>query len=213
MNSESGKIAGEAKEEGALIIISAPSGCGKTTIVDRLLKRHPEWIRSISATTRPPRVGEKGGGDYYFVVPSAFTEMEKRGEFIETAKVYDQMYGTPKKYVIENLEQGRKVILAIDVQGMKKIKKALDENYRLITVFVIPPSMKVLRERLEGRKTESVEEIERRISIAQEEIKGAKLYDFTVMNQNLEQTVLDIEAFIEKKSKQKGDDSDAIRSD
>jgi len=200
------------KEEGILIIISAPSGCGKTTIVDRLLKRHPEWMRSISATTRSPRVGEKSGGDYFFVTEPVFSEMEKNGELLETAKVHEQMYGTPKNYVIDNLDKGKKVILAIDVQGMKKIVKSMGEKYRVITIFVIPPSMKILRERLEGRKTETPEEIERRVSIAQEEIKAAKLYDFTVMNQNLEQTVLDIEDFIEKKAKQRRENSHALRS-
>ncbi len=198
---------------GLLIIFSAPSGCGKTTIVDRLLKRHTDWIRSVSVTTRTPRIGEKGGGDYYFVLPSAFQQMEQNGELLESAKVFDHFYGTPKSFVIENLQSGKNVILTIDVQGMRKIKKALaDGKFPLLTVFVLPPSLKILRERLEGRKTETPEEIERRISMAQEEIKSANQYDFAVMNQSLEQTVFEIESFIEKKESERGEEKHALRT-
>src|SRR5689334_6918708 len=101
--------------------MSAPSGCGKTTIVDRLLKRHPDWVRSISATTRPPRAGEKEGVDYFFVTPKKFKEMETADELLESAQVYDHMYGTPKEFVNRQIGQGKNVILAIDVQGTKKI--------------------------------------------------------------------------------------------
>ncbi len=170
-------------------------------------------MRSVSVTTRTPRIGEKGGGDYYFVLPSAFQKMEQSGELLESAKVFDHYYGTPKSFVLENLALGKNVILTIDVQGMKKIKNALTGGvYQLLTVFVLPPSLKVLRERLEGRKTETPEEIERRISMAQEEIKSASQYDFAVMNQTLEQTVFEIENFIEKKENERGDTKHALRT-
>lgn len=197
---------------GLLIIFSAPSGCGKTTIVDRLLKRHPDWIRSVSVTTRSPRIGEKGGGDYYFVLPSAFQKMEENGELLESAKVFDHFYGTPKSFVLEHLKAGKNVVLTIDVQGMRKIKSSLGPEVPAATIFVLPPSIKVLRERLEGRKTESPEDIERRISVAQDEIKAASYYDFTVMNQSIEQTVSEIESFIEKKEHERGDQKHAIRT-
>jgi len=196
---------------GLLVIISAPSGGGKTTVVDRLLKRHPEWKRSISMTTRAPRTGEKDGGDYFFVSQADFERMEKAEDFLESARVFDQSYGTPKSYVMDCLNAGEKVILAIDIQGMKKIKKLYASQIPMVTIFLLPPSIKVLRERLEGRKTEAAEEIERRIAIAQEEIKAAKLYDFTVMNQSLEQTVLEIEAFIEKTEKDRRENANALR--
>jgi len=202
----------KAHEQGILVIVSAPSGCGKTTIVDRLLKRHPEWVRSISVTTRSPREAEKQGEDYQFVPLDEFRKIEEAGGFLESAKVFDQYYGTPKDYVLNALKQGKTVMLALDVQGMRKIKKAVEEKVPNFTVFILPPSIKVLRERLEGRKTDSPEEIERRVSAAQEEIKDAKLYDFTVMNKNLEQTVLDVESFICEKQKERRTTTHAIRS-
>lgn len=163
-------------------------------------------------TTRSPRIGEKGGGDYYFVLASAFQKMNEGGELLESARVFDHYYGTPRAFVMEHLRSGKNVILTIDVQGMKKIKSALGSEAPLMTIFVLPPSLKVLRERLEGRKTESAEDIERRISAAQDEIKAATLYDFTVMNQSIEQTVAEIESFIEKKENERGDEHHALRS-
>lgn len=192
-----------ADSGGLLVIISAPSGCGKTTIVDRLLKRHPNWVRSISMTTRQPRPGEKDGDDYYFVTPKAFKEMEGEGELLESAKVYDYFYGTPKKFVEQSLAEGKKVILAIDVQGAKKIKKVAGSKTALLSLFILPPSVKVLRERLEGRNTESPAEVQSRIEVAQDEIKEAGSYDLAFVNQNLEQTVLEIEEGIEKFQKAK----------
>ncbi len=193
------KISNSAElSKGFLIILSAPSGCGKTTLVDRLLKRHPDWVRSISLTTRQPRVGEKDGVDYFFVTPKRFKEMQAQDELLESAQVYDWMYGTPKNFVEKHLADGKKVILAIDVQGTKKIKKVFDGTGALISIFILPPSVKILRERLEGRKTEEPAEIERRMEVAQEEIKEAGLYDLTFVNQNLEQTIAEIEDGIEK---------------
>ena len=192
-----------AVAKGSLIVISAPSGCGKTTIIERLLKRHPEWVRSISVTTRTPRQGEKDGEDYFFVNTQRFHEMEEKKELLESAKVFDRLYGTPRQFVMKQLEQGRNVLLAIDVQGTRRVKEVLDAG-SLITVFILPPSVKVLRERLEGRNTESPDEIDHRIQVAQDEIKEAGAYDFAVVNQNLEQTIVDIESFIEKKQKKRG---------
>lgn len=180
------------------MILSAPSGCGKTTLVDRLLKRHPDWVRSISMTTRQPRLGEKNGEDYFFVLPKQFAEAEQKGELLESAAVFDHSYGTPKSFVLNSLKKGSSVLMAVDVQGAKKAQKALGQSARILTLFVLPPSVKVLRERLEGRKTESGEEIQRRIEIAQDEIKEASFYDHTVVNQNLEETVHEIEDLIEK---------------
>lgn len=197
---------------GVLIIVSAPSGCGKTTIVERLLKRHPDWGRSISVTTREPRAGEKAGGDYYFVKQDAFRQMCEKGEFLESATVFGNSYGTPKQFVVERLNEGNHVILAIDVQGMLNIKKEHAKDMEMVTIFVLPPSIKILKERLEGRKTDSPEQIEKRLAMAQEEIKHAKFYDFTVMNQNLEQTVLEIERCIEQRDKQRRDKTNALHS-
>ena len=193
----------KTSSKGLLIILSAPSGCGKTTIVDRLLKRHPDWIRSVSATTREPRPGEKDGVDYFFVSAKAFKQMEADGELLESAMVFDHSYGTPKKFVMNALGDGKKVILAIDVQGARKVKKTLGFKEALLSLFILPPSVKVLRERLEGRKTESAEEIQRRIEMAQEEIKEAGSYDLALVNQNPEQTIPEIEQAIEGFFKEK----------
>ena len=180
-----------------MIVLSAPSGCGKTTIVERLLKRHPDWVRSVSVTTRTPRLGEKNGADYFFVTPSEFRKMEESGELLESAKVFDRFYGTPRTFVMDHLKAGKKVLLAIDVQGTKKVKQAIAQELPVVTFFILPPSVKILRERLEGRNTESPEEIQRRIETAQDEIKEAGSYDHAVMNQSLDKTLQQIEAAIE----------------
>jgi guanylate kinase len=190
------KNSGDASVFGAIVIISAPSGCGKTTIVDRLLNRHQDWMRSISVTTRAPRFNEKDGVDYFFVDEPAFEKLKESDELLEYARVIDRSYGTPKKFVYDNLSRGKVVILEIDVQGAKKIRKVVDKSVPVLSVFVLPPSIKVLRERLEGRKTETPEQIQARIEVAQEEIKEAGAYDKTVVNQNLDQTVVEIEGLI-----------------
>ena len=178
-------------------MLSAPSGCGKTTIVERLLKRHPDWARSVSVTTRPPRLGEKNGEDYFFVTASEFQKMEESGELLESAKVFNHFYGTPKQFVMDHLKAGKKILLAIDVQGAKKVKHVLVGEAPMMTFFILPPSVKVLRERLEGRNTESPAEIQRRIEISQDEIKEAGSYDHAVMNQNLDKTLQQIESAID----------------
>lgn len=193
----------EKNEEQLLVIFSAPSGCGKTTVVDRLLKRHPDWVRSISVTTRQPREGEKNGVDYLFLTSKEFEETKNKGDFLEYAQIYDYSYGTPKSFIIEQLKSNKTVILAIDIQGADKVKEVIEGQYPMITIFILPPSMKVLKERLSGRKTEKPEEIEQRLQVAEEEIKRAKHYDFTVVNQNLEQTVLEIDDIINKFKKER----------
>ncbi len=189
--------------QGVLVILSAPSGCGKTTITERLLKRHPDWVRSISATTRPPREDETHAADYFFVTPEEFRRMDERGELLESAHVFSHRYGTPRRFIEEQMVDSKVVLLAIDVQGTAKVKKTPDLKGALLTIFVLPPSVKILRERLEGRHTDAPEEIERRINMAQEEIKEAGWYDFTVVNQNLDQTITEIEEVIEKFQKER----------
>lgn len=185
------------------MVLSAPSGCGKTTIVDRLLKRHPDWVRSVSITTRPPREGEVNGSDYFFVSLSEFEQMKAKKELLESAKVFDAYYGTPKVFVERHLKENKTVILTIDIQGAAEIKQVMANHFPALFVFVLPPSIKILRERLETRKTESPEQIEKRIQTAQDEIKEAGWYDLTVVNQNLDQTIAEIEKSIEAYQKRK----------
>lgn len=189
--------------QGILVVLSAPSGCGKTSIVERLLKRHPDWVRSISATTRKPRVDEKDAQDYFFYSRQDFEKKVREAKMLEHAVIYDNLYGTPREFVETQVAQGRTVIMTIDVQGTKQIMESWGKGRSLLSVFVLPPSVKVLRERLTGRNTESPEEIEKRIGIAQDEIKEAKLYDHTVINQNLDQAVLEVEEIILNASKQR----------
>ena len=188
---------------GLLVILSAPSGCGKTSIVDRLLKRHADWVRSVSVTTRAARSEEKEGEDYLFISAEKFRELERKGSFLESARVHGRDYGTPRENVFRYYENGKIVILAIDVQGMVKVKEVLAGQYPLVTLFVLPPSLKILRERLEGRKTETAQDIESRLQVAELEIKQADLYDYTVVNHTLEQTVLEIETLIQKSHKER----------
>lgn len=198
--------------QGVLIIISAPSGCGKTTIVERLLKRNPSWSRSISVTTRKPRIGEKEGVDYLFVSHDEFSHMEANNQLLESAQVFEQYYGTPNEFVRKKLIEGFRVVLAIDVQGMKKIVKKADAEMPVFSIFVLPPSLKILRERLEGRKTDTPEQIERRLAIAQDEIKHANEYDCTVMNKQIEQTVSEIESLVKEFEKKRRNKANAIRT-
>ena len=190
-------------KQGLLVVLSAPSGCGKTSIVERLLKRQKDWTRSISATTRPPRIGEKNGEDYFFLSREEFEKKITDGQILEHAEIYGQLYGTPKDFVAQQIAQGKVVILTIDVQGTQQVMKFWGKQNPLLSIFILPPSIKALRERLTGRNTDTPEEIEKRIGIAQEEIKAATLYDHTVINQSLDQAVLDVETIILNITKQR----------
>ncbi len=183
-------------EEGLLVVLSAPSGCGKTSIVERLLKRDPEWVRSISATTRKPRTDEKDAQDYFFLSRKDFEQKVREGQMLEHAEIYGNLYGTPLAFVTGQVSSGKTVIMTIDVQGAKQVMAAWGKTKRFLSIFILPPSVRVLRERLTGRNTETPEEIEKRIEIAQDEIKAAKLYHHTVINQSLDQAVLDVEEII-----------------
>ncbi len=183
-------------EPGLLVVLSAPSGCGKTSIVERLLKRNQDWVRSISATTRKPRVDEKDAQDYFFLSRPDFEQKIHEGEMLEHAEIYGNLYGTPRVFVTQQVAQGKTVIMTIDVQGTKQVMASWGKEHPLLSIFVLPPSVKVLRERLTGRNTETPEEIEKRIELAQDEIKAAKLYHHTVINQSLDQAVLEVEEII-----------------
>jgi len=181
---------------GFLVILSAPSGCGKTSLADRLLKRHPDWGRSVSVTTRPPRPGEKNGRDYHFVTSRQFRSLRGKRQFLEWARVFDYDYGTDKKIVDEASKKGRIILLVIDIQGSRTLRRVLKKKIPFLSIFVLPPSITALRDRLTHRSTESPKEIERRIERAKKEIKAAKEYDGTVINHDLDQTVRELEALI-----------------
>ena len=185
-----------SSEQGFLVVLSAPSGCGKTTLVDRFLKRHPDWVRSISVTTRPPRPEEKSGRDYEFISGREFQSLREKGEFLEWARIFGQFYGTRRRFIEEEIGKGKTVILAIDIQGARSLRKVLEKKIPLFSIFILPPSTAVLRERLEKRHTDSAEEIEKRIERAEEEIKAAKEYDAVVINRDLAESIREMEALI-----------------
>lgn len=172
--------------KGLLLVISAPSGGGKTTLCDALLKADPNTVRAVTCTTRLPREGEKDAVDYYFLDASDFLKRVQAGNFLEHATVYGNSYGTLKSEVLGKLRQGRDVILNIDVQGAAAIqaKAADDEEMRnaLVTVFLAPPSLSVLEERLRKRNSDSPSTIAKRLSVARHEINQWKHFDYLIVS-------------------------------
>ncbi len=174
-----------------LIVISGPSGVGKGTIVDRLLKRG-NFSLSVSCTTRSPRVGEVDGKSYFFISEKEFLKMIDEGGFLEYSNHFENYYGTPKKFVLDKLKTSD-VILEIEVDGAFQIKKSHPEA---LLIMVLPPDENALRARLRGRKTESEEKIEERVARMNYEISKKAEYDFVVINDDLDTAVIDIENII-----------------
>lgn len=169
--------------EGILVVISGFSGAGKGTLMKQLMATYgKEYGLSVSATTRSPRVGETDGKEYFFVTTDAFEEMIKNGELIEYAQYVGNYYGTPKKYVFDQLKAGKNVILEIEIQGALKVKKQFPDT-RLL--FVTAPSAEELHNRLVGRGTESEDVISKRLKRAVEESEGIEAYDYLVVNDDL----------------------------
>lgn len=180
-------------KRGIIAIISGFSGAGKGTIVGKLVEKY-DYAVSISATTRAPRVGEKEGVNYFFKTKEEFEEMIARDELIEYAKYVDNYYGTPKEYVLQQLEAGRDVLLEIEMQGALKVKESFPE---VSLIFVAPPSVEELRARLVGRGTETEEVIEKRIARAKEECVYMPKYDYIVVNDKLEDCVENVHELLQ----------------
>jgi len=166
---------------GKAFIISAPAGTGKTTLVGMLKKEFPCIVESISYTTRKPRANEINGRDYFFVSEEEFKEKIKKKEFLEYAEVFGQYYGTSKEFALQQREKGNHVVLVIDVQGAKKLRK-----YQFTSIFISPPTIQELQYRLHSRKSESETMIQKRLSWAQKEIDESKKYDYHIINDDLE---------------------------
>ena len=178
---------------GELFIVSGPSGVGKGTICKRLIEETEGIELSVSATTREPREGEVDGVNYYFMDKDAFQERIDQGGFLEYAEVFGNFYGTPLKPVEEKLAKGIDVLLEIDVQGGAKVKEVYPEG---IFLFILPPSLEELRNRLIKRGKDSMEVIEHRLSIAMEEIRQMFGYDYFVVNDDLEEAVRLVKAIV-----------------
>ena len=179
--------------KGFLLIISGPAGTGKGTVCKEMLEGNEDILYSVSATTRQPREGEVDGVNYLFTDEDKFKDMVEKDEFLEYAHVHTNYYGTPKEYVVEQVEKGEIVLLEIDVQGALQIKQNYDEA---VFVFLLPPTMEELRNRIIKRGTESMEDIERRYANAFKEIEFLGKYDYFVINNQVEDAVKDIEAII-----------------
>ncbi len=179
--------------KGFLLVVSGPSGCGKGTICKELLRRNDNLIFSVSATTRKPRVGEVDGKNYFFIDDKKFDGMVANGEFLEYAYVHNNRYGTPKKFVLDNIEKGKIVLLEIDVQGALQVKSVYPEG---VFVFLLPPSMEELRNRIVKRGTETKEDIDLRLKNAFKELKFIDEYDYFVVNDKVYNAVKKIEAII-----------------
>ena len=166
-----------------LFVVSGPSGAGKGTLVRGVLKKRPDISTTVSATTRPARRGEVNGTDYLFISEPEFIGMRDRGEFLESAEVYGNLYGTPRAPVEQAIVQGRSIIAELDIQGAQAVKRAKPEA---ILIFIEPPSLDELFLRLRGRGTEDAETMSRRLKAAYEEVKIKGVYDHIVVNDSVE---------------------------
>ncbi|HCX63877.1 MAG TPA: guanylate kinase [Eubacteriaceae bacterium] len=171
------------RDQGLLIVISGPSGAGKGTVCEKLMTLSDQLSVSVSATTRDPRVGEKEGIDYHFINKEDFLDMIGNEEFLEYAKVYDNYYGTPKKHVLDKIDQGLDVILEIDIQGAAQVRSNYPEG---IYIFVVPPSLTELEKRITVRGTESKEQLNKRLNCAYDEIRNATKYSYIVINDEVD---------------------------
>ena len=184
-----------------LYIISGPSGAGKGTIVQGLLVRRPDIVLSVSYTTRPPRPTERDGEHYYFVSPTTFSLMRQRGDFVECAEVHGNYYGTSRRTIEEALASGRDVLLEIDVQGAAQVKRQMPHA---VLIFVEPPSLAILEQRLRNRRTEQAEALSRRLADAYDELRQKKSFDGVVVNTEVDQAVEEV-LQIMKKAKERAE--------
>ena len=195
-------------KRGILFVLSGPSGTGKDSILRELKKDRNDFVVSISCTTRQPRLGEVNGKDYYFLGKSEFMEMVKAGKMLEWAKFCDNYYGTPKEKLNELLASGMNVILEIEVQGAKQV---IENSPDAVSVFVLPPSIEVLKQRLQKRALDSHEDIGKRVSEAEREIPLAYEYDYTIVNDDLKRCASDISKIIDAENMKTAQNKNIIR--
>lgn len=183
--------AGEPRQ---LFIVSGPSGSGKTTVVARLLEEVPDLLFSVSCTTRSPRAGEQNGRDYHFLTREEFEAMVVRDELLEYATVFGQLYGTPRRNLLEAGRQGKDLVLDIDVQGARQVKAKLPDA---VAILLVPPSAEELEQRLRSRAQDTPEVIQRRLNRAREEIEHYHSYDYLVVNSDVEDTCTTVKAIVQ----------------
>jgi len=178
---------------GSLFVVSAPSGAGKTTLVRGLVANDPQVRLSISYTTRAPRPGEADGREYHFVSRERFLEMAAQGDFLESAEVYGNLYGTSHRWVRDEMAGGRDIVLEIDTQGAAQVRKLFPD---CIGIFVLPPSLEVLEARLRGRGQDSPEVIARRLKAAREELGHVGEFDYAIINNDLDEALQDMASIV-----------------
>ncbi|MBI3317525.1 MAG: guanylate kinase [Candidatus Omnitrophica bacterium] len=181
------------KPPGQLFVLSAPSGSGKTTVLEAILQKDRRCVRSISATTRQPRRGERNGRDYFFLSDRQFRQARRRGAFLECARILRSWYGTPRAAVAGALRKGRDVLLGVDVQGAARIQRS---GLPVTTIFLLPPGLAALKRRLKGRGTETADQIRSRLALAHRELKQVRQYDYAVVNDRLEEAIGAVHAII-----------------
>ncbi len=183
------------EKRGKIIAVSSPSGGGKTSIVKRILKDFPEIIFSVSLTTRPKRPNEEDGVEYYFVSEEVFEKKIKNEEFIEWERFYDYYYGTLKSFVEDNIKNGKSVLFEVDVKGALSLKKIYPECF---LIFIDPPSFEELVKRLKNRKTESVEDLQKRIDRAKMELSHKQDFDYIFVNDELQKVYKSVKSLIKE---------------
>jgi guanylate kinase len=183
------------RPRGRLFIISAPSGTGKSTVITRLIEKRGDLYFSVSATTRKARAGEADGVAYHFLSRDAFDAHIKNDDFLEYAEYIGDFYGTLKKPVLDHLESGNDIILDIDVQGCKQVKKAMPEA---VTIFLVPPSMEELERRLRNRGTDTEEKMLKRLARARTELTEKTAYDYTIINDDVDRAAAEILAIMKR---------------
>ncbi|WCR54369.1 MAG: Guanylate kinase [Wolbachia endosymbiont of Ctenocephalides orientis wCori] len=189
------------KGSGILLVLSSPSGGGKNTISEKLLDQSTNLVRSVSMTTRKPRSGEVGGKDYFFVTEEEFHQLCGNGRMLEYAKVFENFYGIPKDFIEENLNHGISVVLTIDWQGAFRLFDIMRE--KVVSVFILPPSMEELRLRLQKRNSDSADEIEHRLAEAEKEISKCDKYDYTIINDDIDKSVEEVSLILKREIKKR----------
>ena len=189
-------------EKGKLLVISGPSGAGKSTVVARAIEGREDVCFSTSVTTRAPRPGERDGREYFFVGFERFREMVERDELLEHAEYVANRYGTPRAYVQKRLDEGMNVILDIEVQGARQVRKKMPEA---VLIFIAPPSMEELERRLRGRATDSESAIEGRLIRARQEYQEADFYDYLIVNDDVDKAAAKLNAILEAEHCRFGD--------
>ena len=180
---------------GSVFIVAAPSGAGKSSLVNALLAQEPGIVLSVSFTTRAPRPGEQDGREYFFVSEAEFREREAKAEFLESAQVHGNFYGSPKKPIEASLMQGKDILFDIDYQGAQQVRANAPDD--VVSIFILPPSIEALRERLEHRAQDEAAVIERRMEAAAQEISHQGEYDYRIMNGQFDAALAELKNIVE----------------